>query len=401
MNVISKKTAVILLGSLIGVLTVTGVGISQATVRLRFPVPINPVYAYTFDGNNRVIKYGLCLNWNCENWQDEATIGVGDQTEIIVGADQLPLLVHSTTPGGYLNGLEINKCQDIKCQNVLSNQIEPTSVQVTYPSIALGSNGFPFVLYVSQIVGPPPWEDDVVLYQCTDLDCTTGTKTILLHGTPPNTYAGGDIAIAIQPTNGYPIFTLTQNSLQVGPQTLVVACQDLSCTQRTVTTIQESSFVIEEQSIAIGSDGLPVVAYSRLSNGALYFVRCRTQDCSQYAPPRLLDNNGATPTILIQNDGLPALSFRGWETPSDVNSYFLKCHDLRCSSFETTTLYEHTAPTVPYAIQAADGFPLVFISTNSSQGSLRILKCEDSLCRNVKSSAQENVYWPKHFTAAN
>ena len=104
-------------------------------------------------------------------------------------------------------------------------------------------------------------------------------------------------------------------------------------------------------------------------------------------------------SFIIQNDGLPSLSFRGW-TDIDGDTYFTKCHNLSCISFENRKVYNDDVKTVPYAIKAADGLPLIFISSDSSQGPLTILKCADSICRNTKSSSKQSI-WPDHFMADN
>jgi len=337
---------------------------------------VYPAFVFSNDGAFG-IYYGICTNAKCNQipitWTSNSLL----RAKLTMGKDNLPLLVHS----GSSNILSITKCLDLRCANRISNQIEPPSGQRNeYYDINIGSDGFPIIAYIHQ-TAQDSYDEDLVLYKCNDVDCTTGVKTIVLNGPYPDTFSGGSFQFnVVVQRNGNPIIVVAQHM-----QVKVVACGDLTCSQKTVSAIAQSSGVVSER-IAVGSDGLPIVAYDNLITGALSFVHCTTPDCSQYSNPIQLTGNGAYATFAILDDGFPAIAYTKWTGPSYFVSY-IKCNDLNCNNRVHVNLQNMIG--TAHITRGADNLPLIFITEYdplSNDNQLLTIKCFDDACQNKESN---------------
>lgn len=87
-------------------------------------------------------------------------------------------------------------------------------------------------------------------------------------------------------------------------------------------------------SIAIGSDGYPVITYMGQNDANLRFYKCSAADCSTGSVINL-DNNVLDASIVIGSDGYPAISYH-YSGGSDLKFY--KCNAADCSSGTARTL---------------------------------------------------------------
>lgn len=104
-----------------------------------------------------------------------------------------------------------------------------------------------------------------------------------------------------------------------------------------VDTLHGSAGTGEYASIAIGQDGLPLVAYYDQGNGDLRLLRCADAGCavSTSVAVDTVGNVGQWPSLTVRNDGRPAISYY------DVGNSALKvaiCADAACTTAATFTV---------------------------------------------------------------
>jgi hypothetical protein len=94
----------------------------------------------------------------------------------------------------------------------------------------------------------------------------------------------------------------------------VAHCGTPSCTSgNALTAVDTGGDVGFFPSIAIGTDGLPVMSYYDLTNGDLKVAHCGNRACSAGNILTALDtegNVGASTYVAIGTDGLPVVSYR-------------------------------------------------------------------------------------------
>ncbi len=336
-----------------------------------------PVYVYMPENDQSTLIYGLCSDLECRNMVDEYTLNNAYYAHSIkIGSDNLPLLLGSFPTN---NDLILRKCFTKDCVNGQNIIILEEGSVTDYQTLQIGSDGLPIVVYFSYFY-TPVFKSRVMLYKCLDLDCNSGYKVIVDEQDSPETDTGDWFNVEIKP-DGFPIFAVAQNHPTLYPKVKIISCLNLDCNQTSVTIVPESSFVVATQ-IAIGSDRLPIVAYQNYLTGELSLVRCLDSNCLRYNPPVLIDYDGTDPTIIITDDGLPALVYRRWTSNNDA--YYAKCYDLGCTNkFSKKVFSGYNSNGSPDMIKGQDGFPIITIGGDMIPYIDKIvtLKCRDIKCQ--------------------
>jgi len=136
---------------------------------------------------------------------------------------------------------------------------------------------------------------------------------------------GLETSIAIG-TDGLPLITYR------GPNNnlFVAHCNDIYCTDATISTLV-SGVMAYTPDIAIGSDGFGIITYHDNTNGDLKVVHCTNAACTTFGLATL-DTNGDVGyynSIAIGTDGLPLIAYYD-ETNKDLRT--IHCSNVACSS---------------------------------------------------------------------
>lgn len=142
-------------------------------------------------------------------------------------------------------------------------------------------------------------------------------------------------------------------------------------------------------SIAIDPTGLPVISYFESTNGGrLRFARCSNAGCSGTATTRTLAGSGAGyhSSLAIGSDGFPVISY--------YDSFFsrlmvVKCNDATCLS-STNSIVDSTSGVGQYSSLAigSDGFPVIaYFDTTVGNGTLKVAKCGNASCSTVAATS--------------
>ena len=116
------------------------------------------------------------------------------------------------------------------------------------------------------------------MVRCNDAACTGGNESISTVDDPANN-VGSFSSIAIG-SDGLPVISYRDNSAQA---VKIAKCNDESCTgeNEIITTLDDTANDLGwYTSIAIGSDGLPVISYSDFSVGVLKVAKCYKPACN-------------------------------------------------------------------------------------------------------------------------
>ena len=147
-------------------------------------------------------------------------------------------------------------------------------------------------------------------------------------------------------------------------------------------------------SIAIGSDGLGIIAHTdRVVNAGLHVTHCLNMECSS-ATNSILEVEGKVEgaiSIAIGSDGLGLISFaKSFETALMV----AHCTNIECSSATITTVDSTGGSGGPDSLAiGTDGLGLI---SYSAAGELRVAHCENIECSNFTLSvvdSQGDIRW--------
>jgi len=355
--------------------TVTTVD-SVATVVLHTSIAIgtdgNPVISY-YDVFNQELNVAHCNDIACTSAATttvDSDGNVGASNSIAIGTDGFPVISYSDFNNG---NLKVAHCNDIACTSAATiTTIDSSSADVgSFSSIAIGTDDFPVISYRNNI------PKELKVAHCIDIACTSAaTITIVDSGGG----VGAHTSIAIG-TDDFPVISYSDSDTR---DLKVAHCIDIACTSAaTITTIDSVDDVGQYNSIAIGTDGLPVISYfDSVPNNDLKIAHCDDIACTSAVTITVdsSDDVGNFTSIAIGTDGLPVISYRDF-TNDDLK--VAHCNDVACTNFGTTTV--DTGVDVGFSTSIAigtDGFPVIS-HLDTLNDDLKVVHCNDPLCSPV------------------
>jgi hypothetical protein len=300
----------------------------------------------------------------------------GRYTSIAIGTDGLPVISHYDVPG---NGLKVTHCGNGACSagNYTTFAYAASgSGAGRYTSIAIGSDGLPVISHHDDV------DDALLVTHCGNTLCTAGNVTTIVDNQTAAVGLYSSIAIG---SDGMPV--ISHQHAGVGGLR-VMHCGNLTCTQgnSTVTVDDPSNVVGEYTSIAIGADGLPIISHQDSTAGALRVTHCGNAACTAGNVTTTVDDPpgssfGAEYTsIAIGTDGLPIISYRGYSVSSAPGLWVLHCGNASCTSGNVTTNVDPTATADHTSIAiGADGLPVISHHDQWADA-LKVTRCGNVAC---------------------
>jgi len=276
-----------------------------------------------FDGNNWICGKFTAKN-NPITIVDD-TDGVGQDTSIAIGTDGNPVIsYHDETNGD----LKVAHCGNTLCStgNTITT-VDSTDLVGRYTSIAIGTDGNPVISYNIML---DESSGDLKVAHCGNALCSAGNTITTVDSTD---FVGFHTSIAIG-TDGNPVisyYDVTNKALKVAH------CGNALCsTGNTITTVDDTDNVGRYTSIAIGTDGNPVISYHDNTNGDLKMVHCGDMDCAENVNNNTIttvdisiDDVGEFTSIAIGTDGNPVISYYD-STNEDLK--VAHCNNALCSA---------------------------------------------------------------------
>jgi hypothetical protein len=161
----------------------------------------------------------------------------------------------------------------------------------------------------------------------------------------------------------------------------VAKCANAACSSGTSLSVVDSG-VGDSVSLALGADGLPVLAYrDNVVNTALKVAKCVNAACTGSSTLTIVDNAadvGYLTSIAIGADGLPVISYFD-NTNKDIK--VAKCNNAACTGTSTISLVDSAGEVGWFTSMTigADGLPVIAYH-DMTQGDLKVLKCSSSTC---------------------
>ncbi len=258
-----------------------------------------------------------------------------------IGANGLPSISYYDADTGEI---KVATCANPSCSAVASIAVvEFTgSLLDVSTSLAIGADGFPVMVYNTIA------DDELRIAKCVDPACLV---TPVITAIEPAGVFGSSIAIG---DDGFPVISFFRP-----PGSLAVAkCSDQSCSAtRTVTVVDAPSNVVGTYtSIAIGTDGRPVISYQDASAGDLKAAKCANPNCTGSATVTVVDSSanflGVLTSIAVGMDGRPIIAHL------DVDTWTLRvahCANAACTGASTVTAVDTTGNQVGHSPSIAIG----------------------------------------------
>ncbi len=335
-----------------------------------------PVMGY----RNAGLRVAKCANAACTG---EPTVTTADGsaasfgTSIAVAADGLPVISHAGA-----GTLKVTKCANPACtgSSTVTTVDGPANSVGKYSSIAIAADGRPVVSYWDETAGT------LKVAKCANAACT-GAATITVVDDPANR-VGAFTSLAIG-GDGFPVISYLDSTAG----TLKVAkCANAACTgTATITTVDDpANLVGEYTSLAVGADGQPVISYFDSTAEALKVAKCANAACTGTATITTVQddpnvsagfNFGIHTSIAIGADGLPVIAY-GFTGDKGVLSWGInvaKCANAGCTGAATiSSLFDdNQALQLDLAI-GSDGLPII---SYADLAGVKVVKCGTRSCR--------------------
>jgi len=120
----------------------------------------------------------------------------------------------------------------------------------------------------------------------------------------------------------------------------IAHCEDGQCREATIAVLdrggsaEDAPGVGMDTAIAISPEGLPIVAFRDAGERALKIARCSDERCTQAVISTIVQEPGMDPghntTLRIAADGSPMFSYGDW-SETEPGIYFAKCETAECA----------------------------------------------------------------------
>ena len=247
-------------------------------------------------------------------------------------------------------------------------------------SITIGSNGNPIISYYDQTKG------DLKVAACKNPTCSGATENDRSTNTTldSNERVGRYTSIAIG-TNGNPIISYYDDA---NGDLKVAACNSPTCTTSINTTLDNNGGMFT--SIAIGTNGNPIISYHDETNQVLKVAACNNPTCTT-STNTTIDNNdrvGSYSSITIGTNGNPIISY-----------YDLAYRDLKVATCIDPTCTTATKSTID-STGSVGSYSSITIGTNGNPiisyydlayRDLKVATCIDPTCTTATKSTIDST----------
>jgi len=176
-----------------------------------------------------------------------------------------------------------------------------------------------------------------------------------------------------------------------------------SCSSFDAPLVLAPGIDVHDTSIAIGSDGFPIISYFDNSNLNLGILHCRSPDCVShdnpiFPVPRTTNTIGSFPSIAVGTDGFPIISSRD----STGNALVVvHCTAVDCSSVSLPIIADAVGRTGYLSSIAigTDNYPIISYY-DSSTWDLTVHHCTNETCLSGDSQVLDRTDINDHTSMA-
>lgn len=249
-----------------------------------------------------------------------------------------------------------------------------------HPSVAIGSDGLPLIAYESA-------SGRLRLVKCYDPGCIDGS-VVDINDPPTGTTSGRYNSVAIGP-DGNPAIAF-HDTVDVALK--LVKCISDNCAGGgfEFRTIDPGPYVSVDVALAFDPDGKAVFAYQDSSQQALMLARCQNVGCGNVSIEVLAPlaggvHHGQHATIAIGENGASVVSGRRWSTQDTALDYIV-CADSPCVVPPDSLFGGIGQPIDNPAMALTADFRPVFSYHGETEDSLMFGWCETPVCTGTRHS---------------
>lgn len=295
----------------------------------------------------------------------DSDVRVGKENSIGIGTDGFPIISYRH---GINADLMVAHCGNLTCtsgNSITALDSEGTAGFAT--SLAIGSDDLPVISYRNGTT--------VLAAHCGNAACTAGNTLNTVDG--PSQSLGLSTALAIG-SDDLPILSYYDGTF-VDTSIRTAHCGDVSCGSGNTITLHDVGDGGLGISIAVGTDGLPIISYRSAGNGSLKVLHCGNVLCSagdtitQVGTDQTLTTSTS---IAIGTDGLPVIAY--YSSNQDQGLKLAHCGNVECSAGNTISVVDGGFGAWPSVAVGTDGLPVIGYQQGS--GALKVAHCGDSSC---------------------
>ncbi|MGZ4308464.1 MAG: collagen-like triple helix repeat-containing protein [Gaiellaceae bacterium] len=306
------------------------------------------------------------------------TLAAGaDYSSAVSGADGLPLVVLDDSTNVVLDAVH---CADAACASKTTTPLDSGHAYF-FPSVTIGADGLGLAVFVE------PSTHVLKAVHCTNVACTSFTPatTIDSSGNVGDSQTSVTVGADALPLISY--YDSANSNLDVAH------CGNAACSSgNTITAVDSVCDVGSGSSIAIGADGLGLIAYLDTTNGHLKVAHCANVACTSVVATTVDNASGVgfETSVTIGVDGLGLVSY------FDNGNADLKvahCSDAGCSSATLTTVDstglvgEFTSATV-----GADNLAVIsYYDHTGANLDLKVAHCSNVTCTTATTTTVDSV----------
>jgi hypothetical protein len=308
--------------------------------------------AAAYNASNSSLQVVHCDNVACTAATVSTVDGLlndaGNTPSIAIGSDGLPIVVDRLAPDG---DLRVTHCQNVTCQAATSQTIVTADDDGIDPSLAIAPDGMPYIVARDSVTS-----SSLAFTQCTTLTCSASTTVVTATGLAGD----GHHPTLVFGVDGLP--WIAHDNAAFGLR--LSRCATITCSSLASTiTVDPTPSSIGNPTITLGVDGFPILAtgIGVIGLGDLHVMHCGDSTCSTH-PVIVADSagvSGIAPSIAIGSDGLPVIAHRANSITFDLR--VTHCSDIACT--KSTTVIANTGPASPGGsasmLIGVDGNPLV------------------------------------------
>lgn len=244
-------------------------------------------------------------------------------------------------------------------------------------AIAIGADGNPVMVLVDNDAS------DLLVIKCNDPICAGGDETVTAADLNVNWIASGGASIAMG-SDGNPDIAYFEDFGGAPGSLRFLDCNDPACASRTIRFIYSATAIAGAPSLAVGSDGLPVMSFYDADNGNLMVAKCNDAACAG-ANETITTVDGSTDdvgqgsSLALDSSNRPRIAYRNVTTDEIL---IVSCNDPACAPGSDIISVLQEGDTDPGLLIGSNGNAMV-ISGNSSFGGVSIARCTNIFCSEV------------------
>jgi hypothetical protein len=315
-----------------------------------------------------------------------------NQKLIAVGTDGYTrFIVQEDAPD---NGQQLTyvRCLDQNCDTYNTKSWEIAHISPFAFSIAVGPDGYARIAYQ---IFTPVYDSageyhfaTVGFIQCFDDDCGSSTNDSFVD------YAAyGSFASVTVGSDGTAYIAYDNGNVGDGPQGIGLAtCSGGGCSTSTLVT-GISIFDLTDATIAMGSDGNPVVAYAddHFSSDGYFTFISSTGHYYEDGTDTVITSDASLTDLSIGPGGFARIYFQNhayWDSSATPGAYFVECGNVSCSSAAVNPISISGVGSASYGSLAigAYGNAWVEVDLGSYPDSSYYVECTVADCSSFNSS---------------